>query len=202
MGRLDDVMARHVWLRFAGGWMLATAVVVAAHPTRSRVDVAARVVAGSAGAVWLAVRRHRREKAVAGGTADDLVVMEHHLLTGEPPAGPRRREAMRALVARRLYLARYRRAALVLLAVLYCAGVVCFALTEPAWRAVPECVAVGALFGYAYAAGARALHRLRRMRDVLAGDRTAGPALAGGPAAAREAPPRQRAAGPPRPSAG
>ena len=167
MRRINDVFARHQWLQIVCSWALATVMVLLVFPGRSPLSSLIRVMLCSTAAVWIAVRRRRREKAVAGGSAHDLVTLDHMLRRGTVPTEPAQREAMRTLVDRRLHRTRHRKAALVFMGVLLsCVATATFFTTS-----LPRAAAYGvfcvAFFAYLVVAGGMALHRLDFMRASL-----------------------------------
>jgi FtsH-binding integral membrane protein len=180
MHRIYDVLARHLWLQFACGWVLATGAVLLVYPGRSPLSVLVRVVLCSAGAVWLAVRRRRREEAAAGGEADDLMTLDHMLRAGKVPGDPAQREAMSTLVDYRLRRTRHRTAALVFLGVMLAGVAVATVFATTALRAAAYCVFCAVVFGYCFVAGGMALDRLRRMREKLDATTGAGRPAPGG----------------------
>ncbi|WP_333768977.1 hypothetical protein [Streptomyces sp. IBSBF 2435] len=168
MRRIKDLFARHLWLQFTAAWLLAAAFVLLLNPGRSPLGVLVRVVACSLGAVWMTVRRRQRERAVAGGSADELVVLDHMLRRGEVPQDAERRHAMRELVDQRLNRTRHRKSALVFIAALLIAVVVLSAFTSSLWHTIGFGVFSAVFFAYLYLVGGATLHRLQRMRDALA----------------------------------
>lgn len=169
MDRINGVFARHLWLQFAVAWVAATGVVLLFSPGSSPLGVLVRVVACSAGAVWMTVRRrHREEKAAGGGT--DLVVLNRMLRRGETPSDPQQRRAMGELVDQRLGRTRHRTAALVGMAVLLAAVVTAVAFTAGMWRTIGYGAYGVAFFGYLFFAGRIGVRRLHRMHRALASE--------------------------------
>ncbi|MEU3792449.1 hypothetical protein AB0F07_22035 [Streptomyces fructofermentans] len=167
MGKLSDVLARHLWLQVVLSWVAATAVILLIYPGRSVAGVLARIAVTSVGAVWIAVRVRSREKRAAGGSAADLVSLDRQLRTGEVPAEPKRREAMRTLVDRRLHRTRHRGVALVLLAVLLTAVVVLTALTAGLRQTLGLSLFTVVFGTWAVVGGNRQQRRLLQMRERL-----------------------------------
>lgn len=168
MRKINDLLARHLWLEFLVAWLLAALFVLLLSPGSSPLAVFVRVAICSLGALWLAVRRRHQERATAGGSAEEYIVLDHMLREGETPKDQGRRRAMRSLVDRRLRRTRHRTTALGIMAVLLVGSFVPVALASPAWHTAGYGAFCAAFLGYLYVAGGVALHRLRRMRDALA----------------------------------
>jgi uncharacterized membrane protein len=167
MHRINEVFTRHQWLQFVCAWVLATGTVLLIFPGSSPLATLLRAVLYSAVTVWFAVRRRRQEKAVAGGSADDLATLNHMLRAGKVPSDPARRDAMRTLVDQRLQRVRHRKAALVFLGGLLAVTAAGMFFTVTLTRALAYCAVCGACFAYIFVAGGVALHRLRWMRESL-----------------------------------
>ncbi|MEU6274003.1 hypothetical protein ABZ871_16590 [Streptomyces populi] len=168
MERLSDVLARHLWLQVVLSWVAATAVILLIYPGRSVPGVLVRVAVTSVGAVWVAVRVRSKEKRATGGSTAGWVALDRQLRTGEAPADPERREAMRELVDRRLHRTRHRKTALALLTVLFGAVVALTALTAGLRQTLGFALLAVAFLTWAFISGSRHRQRLLHMRDLLA----------------------------------
>lgn len=179
--RIDTAFARHLWLRFAASWVIATALVLVLFPAHSVPGTLLRVVGTSAVAVVTTLRRRRREERSAGG-GEELVGLDRMLRRGRVPARPERRRAMGELVARRLHTARHRTGALTGMAVLLGGVAAMVAVTQDAGRAAVFSALMVCFWLYLLLVSRLNLERLRRMRGLLAERDAAGPAGGAGTA--------------------
>ncbi|WP_406379368.1 hypothetical protein [Streptomyces sp. NBC_00197] len=168
MGKLSDVLTRHLWLQVVLSWLVATAVLLLIYPGRSVPAVLARVVITSVGGLWFALQIRSREKRAAGGSAEGLADLERQLRSGEVPADPERRAVLRELVDRRLHRTRHRGAALVFLFLLFGGVVVLTALTAGPRQTLGFGLLAVVFLTWAVVGGGRGQRRLRDMRDLLA----------------------------------
>lgn len=185
MQRTNDFFLRHAWAPVALGVLAATTVTWLLFPGNSLLATALRACLYSAAGAAVVISRRRKEKKAAGDSTDRLIALEHSLRTGEPPAAPEDRRALREIVERRLHQGRHRVAALVFLALLFTAVVVLTGLTGLT-GGLPRTLALAALsvFFLAWTAwnSNRQTHRLHTMRDALRADEApAGPGPGPGP---------------------
>ncbi|GGW13739.1 hypothetical protein GCM10018980_15770 [Streptomyces capoamus] len=168
-GRVSRFLGRHLWLQVVLSLLAASALIMLLFPGRSFASVLVRTAVTSVGAIAVLVVRRRREKRAAGG-ADDLVSLDLKLRDGEVPEDPQERRAMRDLVAQRLHRTRHRRAALVLLGVLFGGLTVLLALTGNARQSIGFGVLTVVFVGWIAYQGHVQDRRLRSMRAALADD--------------------------------
>ncbi|WP_433887796.1 hypothetical protein [Streptomyces sp. CA-111067] len=167
--RISELFARHLWLSLAASWLLGTAMVLLLYPGRSPLSALIRVMITSAGAVWIAVRRRRREERAVGGT-DNLIGLAQMLRRGQVPSDPGQRRAMGELVDRQLHRGRHRTSAMVFMVLLFGAVTAMTAATASPWRSLGFGVFSLAFLVYLYVVGGVSLHRLERMRGLLASE--------------------------------
>nr|WP_202538383.1 hypothetical protein [Streptomyces sp. SID8379] len=107
-----------MWAQLVLAVLAGAAVVQLLYPQGSFGAVLIRTAFMSIGAVGIAVVARRKERRAAGST-DGLISLDRRLRTGDVPADPGERQAMRKLVDQRLHRTRHRKAALVFLAVMF-----------------------------------------------------------------------------------
>ncbi|MEU2065091.1 hypothetical protein [Streptomyces sp. NPDC013455] len=166
--RVGLFLGRRLWLQVLLSLLAASALIMLLFPGRSFASVLLRTAVTSVGAIAVLVARRRREKRAAGGSADDLVSLDLGLRHGEVPDAPRERRAMRDLVAQRLHQTRHRRAALVLLVLLFGGLTVLLALTGDARQSIGFGVLTVVFVGWMAFQGHVQDRRLRAMRAALA----------------------------------
>ncbi|MES9525273.1 hypothetical protein [Streptomyces capoamus] len=169
-GRVSRFLGRHLWLQVVLSLLAASALIMLLFPGRSFASVLVRTAVTSVGAIAVLVVRRRRERRAAGGSADDLVSLDLKLREGEVPEDPQERRAMRDLVAQRLHRTRHRRAALVLLGVLFGGLTVLLALTGNARQSIGFGVLTVVFVGWIAYQGHVQDRRLRSMRAALVDD--------------------------------
>jgi Flp pilus assembly protein TadB len=167
--RVNTLLSRHLWLRFALSALLASAMVLLLFPEQSTASVLVRVAFASLGGIVVVIAVRRREKRVAGST-DGLVSLDRKLRRGEAPTTPEERQAMRDLVEQRLHRTRHRVAAQIFLAVLCGAVVVLTALTAGPRQTLGFAVFGVAFLGWLVLQGNLQQRRLRTMRTALTTD--------------------------------
>ena len=167
MERVNAFLGKHVWVQVVLSLLVACAVVLLLSPERSVASALLYVVFASVGGVGVMLAVRRREKRAAGGSVDRLVSLDRKLRRGEVPTAPQERQAMRDLVEQRLHRSRHRVAAQVLLAVLFCAGVVLTALTASLPQTLGMGVFAGVFLGWLVLYGNRQHRLLRAMRTEL-----------------------------------
>ncbi|MDH6434619.1 hypothetical protein M2158_003096 [Streptomyces sp. SAI-144] len=167
MERVNAFLGKHVWVQVVLSLLVACVVVLLLSPERSVASALLYVVFASVGGVGVMLAVRRREKRAAGGSVDRLVSLDRKLRRGEVPTAPQERQAMRDLVEQRLHRSRHRVAAQVLLAVLFCAGVVLTALTASLPQTLGMGVFAGVFLGWLVLYGNRQHRLLRAMRTEL-----------------------------------
>lgn len=173
MERINSYLSRHLWVQIVLSVLVVSAVVTLLFPERSFGSVLVRTAVLSAGGIAIMLTLRRKEERAAGGSADRLATLERKLRTGEVPADPRERRAMRDLVEQRLHRTRHRVAAQVFLVVLFCAVVMATAATSGPRPTIGLAVFSGAFLSWLLFYGNRQHRRLRTMREALASENSA-----------------------------
>ncbi|OQD57385.1 hypothetical protein BM536_005325 [Streptomyces phaeoluteigriseus] len=172
MERVNAYLGKHLWLQFVLSILCASALVMLLYPGHSALSVVLRTALISISGIVVVLIGRSRERRAAGGSTNSLVSLDRKLRKGEVPVDPSEREAMRALVTQRLHRTRHRVAALVLLAVLFCAVTVLTALTSGLRQTIGFALLTGIFLVWIIGNGNLQHRRLRVMQAALDGDST------------------------------
>ncbi|MFD5185940.1 hypothetical protein ACFWMQ_25725 [Streptomyces sp. NPDC058372] len=169
MNRLHTFVARNLWFQVLLSILGASGLVLLISPGQSPSAVLGRVAVSSLGGVAVLLAVRRKEKRATGTDTTGLVSLDRRLRTGEVPADPAEREALRALVAKRLHRARNRPWALAFLVLLFGGVAVLTALTAGPRETIGFTLLAVAFPTWLFFNGRKQLRRLRRMREALDG---------------------------------
>ncbi|MDQ1034165.1 hypothetical protein QFZ75_000581 [Streptomyces sp. V3I8] len=164
--RVNTFLGKHLWLQFVLSVLCASALVLLLFPGPSVLSVVIRTSVMSVGGIAVVLATRRKEKRAAGST-DGLVALDRRLRRGDVPTDPAEREAMRALVGRRLHRTRHRVPALIFLGVLFCSVTVLTALSGGLRQTVGMALLTVLFLGWTATAGATHDRRLRTMDRAL-----------------------------------
>ncbi|MFD8567182.1 hypothetical protein [Streptomyces sp. NPDC059639] len=192
MERVQVFLARHLWAQLVLAVLAGAVLVQLLYPQGSFADVLVRTAVTSVGAVCVALVVRRKERRAAGST-DGLVSLDRRLRTGDAPADPAERQAMRQLVDQRLHRTRHRKAALALLAVMFVGITVLTAFTAGPRQTVGFAVLTVVFLSWMAYAGGLNDRRLHAM-DAALGDTPSG---LGSPATGSTPPAHEAVPGPP-----
>ncbi|UPZ27131.1 hypothetical protein MUK60_04485 [Streptomyces sp. LRE541] len=166
MERVNTLLGKHIWLQFALGILVGSALMVLLFPGRSIISVVIRMTVVSIGSIAVVLAARRKEKRAAGST-DSLIVLDRKLRKGDVPTEPAERDAMRALVAQRLHRTRHRVPALVFLTVLFCSVTVLSAMTGGLRPTIGLALLSVLFIGWLTVSGSKNQRRLRAMDAAL-----------------------------------
>ncbi|WTD04548.1 hypothetical protein OH717_19170 [Streptomyces albidoflavus] len=164
MNRLHTFLTRNLWAQVALSVLGASALVLLISPGESPAAVLIRVAFSSLGGVAVLLAVRRKEKRATGTDTTGLVTLDGRIRSGDVPTDPAEREALRALVAKRLHRTRNRPWALAFLVLLF-GGVT--ALTAGPRETIGFGILAVAFPVWIYFQGRKQLRRLHRMREAL-----------------------------------
>ncbi|WP_353946337.1 hypothetical protein ABII15_35225 [Streptomyces sp. HUAS MG91] len=177
MERVHVFLARHFWAQLLLGVLGGAVLVQLLYPQGSFGVVLVRTAVMSVGGVCVALAMRRKERRAAGST-DGLISLDRRLRTGDVPADPAERQAMRRLVDQRLHRTRHRRAALAFLTCLFVGITVLTALTAGPRQTIGFAIVTVVFLSWMSYAGSLNNRRLHTMDAALGG----APAGLGSPA--------------------
>ncbi|MET9801009.1 hypothetical protein [Streptomyces sp. NPDC006368] len=167
MKRLDVWLTEHLWAQVVLSVVAATALIMLISPGHTWGETLVRVAVVSLGGVVVLVVRRRKEKRTTGGSDATVATLDRKLRRGEVPREPAEREAMAKLVAQRLHATRHRRAALVLLYVMFATLAVAVTATTDARSAIGYGLFSVVFLGWMTWSAARQHRLLRHMAEAV-----------------------------------
>ncbi len=167
VNRLHTFLTRNLWAQVALSVLGASALVLLISPGESPTAVLIRVAFSSLGGVAVLLAVRRKEKRATGTDTTGLVTLDGRIRSGDVPTDPAEREALRALVAKRLHRTRNRPWALAFLVLLFGGVTVLTALTAGPRETIGFGILAVAFPVWIYFQGRKQLRRLHRMREAL-----------------------------------